>query len=186
MGFIKNKGKPQRDIQLWMTRLPQIYVARYRQIVWNIFLRILEQTPQGSGRAVANWKIGINSPDMSWDPGAGDDQQFTAEGNLRRGPQLSRGDPKWIDVAMALNKAKLAQIKRGDRVYISNAVRGDTDHGASSEAYLTDLQDPGYWAKKLRAANKPYETAMESAMFVATMYLDEGIDFPLKNAGFSV
>lgn len=185
MGFIKNKGELTRNIQAEMTSLQIGPVKLYRQIVWEIFQRILAQTPQGTGLAVANWKIGIGSPDLSWDPSEGDDQRFTATGNLSRVGRRAKGDPKWIQQALDHNKFLIRQIKAGDKVYISNAVRGDDDHGDSSTAYLADLQEAGYWAKKLRGVNKPYETAHESAIFVALQYLDGGKHFPLKDLEFS-
>ena len=70
----------------------------------------------------------------------------------------------------------IRKIKRGDIVYITNSIRGDSFNrkGGGSEAYLKELQDPATWSSRLRAVNKPYETAIESAMFVAEGLLSAG------------
>lgn len=174
MGMTRNRLAVQRQIAMHITRIEEAPIALYRKVVWEIFTRIVAQTPQFTGRAVANWNLSINSPDLSWDANMGEDIEFTASGYVKKGSGRDRGDPKWAQEATERARYILRRIKRGDKVWITNAVRGDTDSGQSSEAYLKDLQDPGYWMKKLRAANKPYETAMESAMHVAESYLTTG------------
>ncbi|MBT2326744.1 hypothetical protein J7E62_31005 [Variovorax paradoxus] len=172
--MVKNRAKVALDIQMAITRLEEAPIALYRQVVWQIFERIVMQTPQYSGRAVANWNLGINSPDMSFDPGMGDDLELTGSGYVNNKVARERGDMKWASEALDRAKYVLRRIRRGDKVFITNATRGDTDDGQSSAAYLADLQRPGYWAKKLRAQNQPYETAMESAVLISEGLLDAG------------
>lgn len=140
------------------------YDQVYRDTVWRVFTRILNQTPQFTGRAVANWNIGVGAPDYDFDPGLGDDIEMS-------GAQYPiahwRGDRKWIERAKARNRPKMARITRGMRVYINNGVMGDDDGGKSSELYMEALQESGYWLDKLRMVNKPYETAQESVIFMA-------------------
>lgn len=173
MGMIRNKATVKRDIALVMSKLEEAPVALYRGIVWEIFVRIVMQTPQFSGRAAANWNLSINSPDMSFDPNMGEELELTKSGYLQKAPH-EKGDMKWASESLERARYVMRRIRKGDRVYITNATRGDDDGGKSSGSYIADLQSSSYWATKLRLANQPYETAMESAMLVAEGYLANG------------
>lgn len=167
MGNIKNMPQVLRELDMHMARAEKMSVAAYRKAVWEVFCDILENTPQYTGQGVANWNIGVDAPDMSLDVGAGDDQSFTASGKLSRGAAANlreKGDRYWIDFAKVKNKQRLFLIKRNSRVFITNAAVGDTDGGESSAYYIESLQEDSYWVKKLRRANKPYITAVESLM----------------------
>lgn len=178
MGLVRNRAQVHRQVQMSMTRVEGATVALYRRVVWEIFTRILEQTPQFTGRAVANWNLGINAPDMSVDYGMGDDVSLTASGYYAHATR-ERGDRKWIQEAEERARYLMRRIRKGDKVFISNAVLGDDDAGGSAGfPYMAALQEPGYWATKLRNANKPYETAMESAIFVVERFLATG-EMPL-------
>lgn len=168
--MINNLGVINQGIDLWVKRVEEMYVAEYRKIIWKVFLRILKETPQYSGLAVVNWNIGVDAPDFS---------THTYKGNVDVAPlpnsafpemillPRSKGDRRAIRVAADRNRPKLQQITRKSRVYISNGVSGDNDLGRTATTlYLEELQDPGYWAKKLRSENRPYETAQESLLFV--------------------
>jgi len=165
-------------VDLWVKRVNEVLVAGYRDIVWKIFLRILHETPQYTGKAVANWNIGVGVPDYNFDPSFGDAPELVDDptpgtpwdhpmGRSFLVPAHDKGDRKWIEKAKARNRPKLPLIKRDTRVYFNNAVRGDNDKGATtSTLYMEELQDPAYWAIKLRAVNRPYETAQESMIVV--------------------
>lgn len=168
MGLVTNRAQVDAGIDLWVKRINAMAVQEYRDLVWAIFSRILNQTPQFSGKAVANWNIGVGAPDYSFDDNFGDEiSAYMGDG--RRDFAHSKGSSagrKWIDAAKARNRPKMALIQRNTKVYINNNVRGDTDNGKSSEYYLESLQDSTYWARKLRDVNQPYETAQESVMFM--------------------
>lgn len=165
--MIKNPFHVNHGIELFMRRVREAPIAAYREIVWVTFVRILEQTPQWSGKAVANWNIGVGAPDFSYDPDVGDKLGLY---DLAR----HRGDNEWIEYAKFRNAPKIAEIRRDLKVFICNGVEGDTDNGRSTELYLDSLQDPGYWAVKLRSVNQPYETAHESVIQIAGEYLAGG------------
>ncbi|VTU32264.1 hypothetical protein H4CHR_02977 [Variovorax sp. PBS-H4] len=182
MGMVRNRAKVQRDIALAIERAQDAPVRIYRRVVWKIFKRIVLETPQFSGRAVANWNLGINSPDMSFDPNLGDWPDIApgkkphSEPGRKDSALHQRGDPEWANVALRRGREVLDRVRRGDKVYITNATRGDTfvrGGKASSEAYLADLQNPAFHTR-LRAVNRPYETAMESAALIAEGFLAEG------------
>ena len=174
MGMVRNGLSVKAQISMHIARIEEAPVALYRKVVWEIFTRIVAQTPQFSGRAVANWNLGINSPDLSFDADMGDDQSEHASQYAMKSHARERGDPKWMQEATERARYVLRRVKRGDKVWITNAVRGDTADGQSA-AYLKELQDPAKWQARLRWANRPYETAMESAMFVAENYLANGM-----------
>lgn len=152
-------------------RARETLVAEYREVAKTIFRRILENTPQFTGRAVAHWQVGIDAPDNSFQ-----DENIGKVVNLLKGRHkkdgtfykqdraLEKGHPTYIEVAWQRNLPKFDQIKRGSKVFFTNAVMGDTDNGESSEFYMQDLQDAGYWLKKLRSENKPYKTVQETIL----------------------
>ena len=179
-GMLVNMG-----VDLWMQKVKNMTAAEYRSFVWAVFLRILKETPQFSGTAVANWNISINGPNYDYDPTLGDElDPFT-------GLAYEKGHPRWIEVAKRRNTPivwgpgggpqkgyKPGGLSYRDKVYITNSVRGDSDDGKSLEAYMESLQDPGYAARKLRDVNKPYETAQESVIVIAGQFLSRGISLP--------
>lgn len=161
--LISNLGEVNMGIDIWMKRVETTFVATYRSQVWRVFLRILEQTPQYTGNAAANWNIGIDAPDFSFDPtlGASVDK---IRGDVSWAEPLRKGDHRAMLIAQQRNAPKLELIKRNTRVYISNGVQGDDDKGRSSVMYLETLQDSAYWLKKLREVNRPYEVVSESVI----------------------
>lgn len=173
--MIKNIFQVNMGIELFMTRVREAPIDAYRQIVWETFCRILEQTPQWSGKAVANWNLSVGAPDFSYDPDVGDKLDLF---DLAR----HRGDNEWIEYAKFRNAPKVKEIRRDLKVYICNGVEGDSDNGRSTELYLDSLQDPKYWAVKLRSVNQPYETAHESIIHIAGEYLAGGF-LPAKASG---
>lgn len=163
MAFVKNLGQFDIGIDLFMKKVEQSPVQVFRWMVWEVFCEILEQTPQWSGKAVANWNIGVGAPDYTWDDSLGEPDTGTYLHNAAA--PLVKHDPQWIEVAKFRNLEKLNLITRRERVYITNSVMGDDDKGGQV-AYLAALQDPVYWQQKLRAANKPYEVATETMVRV--------------------
>jgi len=155
-------------IDLWVTRTDEMFVEEYRDLVRRIFRRILVNTPQYSGKAVANWSIGVGAPDETQYVAHGDAPEVTfsgRDGRVTLHPRHQVGSPEWIAVAEARNEPKLALITRRSRVYFSNGALGDDDEGLSSDLYLDSLQDETYWREKLRTVNQPYEVAAESILF---------------------
>lgn len=182
MSFIKNPEKVIRGIDAEIHRIRDVHMAHWRDIVWVTFCRILENSPQFTGKAVANWRIGVGSPDHTFDPTLGDHEyvllfrgnEFKGRGKKRRVATHVKGDQKWIEVAKRINAPKMLEITathaRYAHVYFSNMTKGDNDGGKSSVFYMTSLQKPGYWMKKLRGFNKPYEVAAESVAAVRMLY----------------
>lgn len=164
-------------ISLHMKKVEEAPIAKFREFVWVVFCEILEQTPQWSGKAVANWNIGVGAPDYSWNDDLGDSVDLWGT-NVHQ-----KGDDPWIMAAMVRNWPKVQEIKRREKVFITNSVWGDDDAGrASSNYYLEALQDPSYWQQKLRAVNRPYEIATETMIRVLRDY-DRGIGLAVANFG---
>lgn len=189
MGMVKNLSSLERGIDVMMRRAEESYVAEYRQFVWAVFVRLLYETPQYSGEAVASWNIVLSD---SVGPGAGPTgyksdvlpgrsslealslyrnedtgktvTELTLSPNARE-----KGDLRAIDYARRRNAKKIPLIKRRTRVFFVNTARGDNnakidkDKGLPEQFfYLQALQEPGYWVAKLREVNKPYETIDET------------------------
>lgn len=159
--FIKNLDQVKIQTDLWIVKAQEIKLDHFRSAVWALFRTILRSTPQWSGKAVANWNIGIGAPDFTVDEQVGEGGGVKTFSKGSKFEPLHVGVPGWILYAENMNKYKVRKILTNTKVYISNGVTGDTDHGHSSEHYLSDLQSQTYWAQKLRSVNMPYETVAE-------------------------
>lgn len=168
MGFIKNLPQALAGVDLRFAKVQEMPSEAYRNFIWDVFLRILRETPQWSGKAVANWNLSIGSPNMNYDNSLGD--EIGALGNSFQvgalGATHQRGDERWMRVARNRARPIMKSIRARDKVFISNGVKGDGDD-VGAELYMQALQNPGYWAYKLREVNKPYEIAQESVIVVA-------------------
>jgi len=192
MGMISSLRQNLGDIEFAMDKTRFLTADAFRNYVWQVFLRILQNTPQSSGRAVANWNISANTPDFTVYSQGGKIEYVGDSGRFKRlESHRSQGFPEFIEVAKRRNKVKLYGVgggprlgfKRGgitynDRAFISNGVEGTSDDGSNIESYLSDLQNPGYAAKRLRAVNLPYENAQESVIVVSTKTGRVGISLP--------
>lgn len=163
----------ESTLDAWVDKAQERSLSQFRAGVWALFNELLLQTPQGSGRAVANWKIGLDAPDTSVEANVGDPHEVIGTkdgGSYVRWGHRKRGDPYWIEYARDQNrhlvqpgsKGGTSRIQSHTRVFFSNNVVGDTDLGEGDEHYLASLQHRDYWVKKLREDNQPYETVAET------------------------
>ena len=175
--MIKNANQMVGSLEAWVRQVESSTTKRFRADAMSMFKFLLETTPQSTGKAVANWKIGINTPDLSWDPNVGELPEIRNKkdgtGSYPSWTALhKKGDKKWIEYAVLEEGYKLGagsrggsgRAKLGDVIYFTNNVQGDDDGGASSVNYLNSLQDPGYWSTKLREVNQPYITVAEALL----------------------
>lgn len=160
---VNNFHTRQRLIGLEIKRLQEQATSEYRWFIRSVFERILEQTPQFSGMGVANWNIGINSPNSKFDDSLGDDISRRDVDKARQ-----KGDRYWIDVALKRNEAALNSIKPSDTVYITNSTLGKWAKKGRKRYYIEDMQQN--WQQMLRAVNRPYEVAAESAAIIADAF----------------
>jgi hypothetical protein len=189
----RNVFQVNQGVDLWFKRVEVMVVGQYRAFIWEIFKRIVRETPQFSGKAVANWNLGIGAPDYDFNDSYGDDPVMS---RMSSGPNAivhwyketaphQKGDQKWIRAALNRNRPKLDSIHRRTKVFINNAVQGDDDGGATaSNLYLQELQDGSYWVKKLREVNRTYETAQESVIIVASEFAGKG--HLIRTGGFDM
>lgn len=166
-------------IDLWFRQVEGTLTDGYRDLIWKIFVDILNSTPQWSGKAVANWNLSIGEANMTWDPTLGDEIGYHDIAH-------SKGDTAWIKVAKKRNEPIYNSIKYRDKVFISNGVKGDagvwTDGkfmDGNNFSYLEAMQDKGSrWYETLRKVNKPYEGVQDSIITVATRYGKKGMTLP--------
>lgn len=189
MGMVKNLSSLERGIGVMMRRVEESYVAEYRQFVWAVFVRLLYETPQYSGTAVASWNIllsdsvgpegGPTGYKSDVQPGRSRLEALDLYRNEDTGKTVTeltlspnareKGDLRAIDYARRRNAKKIPLIKRRTRVFFVNTARGDNNAKIDKDKnlpeqffYLQALQEPGYWVAKLREVNKPYETIDET------------------------
>ena len=182
MGFIKNLPKVMQGVDLSFKKVKYATDESYRNFIWEVFKRILRETPQWSGKAVANWNLSIDAPNYNFDDKLGDEigsagynfEQGLAE---RSAATHQRGDERWMRVARDRARPVMRSITTRSKVFISNGVRGDGDE-VGAELYMQALQNEGYWAYKLREVNKPYEVAQESVVIIAMKFGKKGLFAP--------
>lgn len=168
--MVKNAAAVTSGIDLWIGQVRNVSVAQYQDFVWEVFKRILRESPQYSGKAVANWRLGIGAPDETFDDSLGDEEAVEVvedkSGRFRDAVTATRekGDEKWARVARDRARKVMLAIRYRDKVFISNNSLGD-----DGKLYMAELQDAAYWSQHLRAVNQPYETAKESIVAVALM-----------------
>lgn len=167
--MLSNHAQAANGLEVWVKQMEKVAVSTYRERCAGLLKELLYSTPQFSGKAVANWKMGIGAPDMSWDDRQGEkfdilDRKDGTGAYVSFGHIRQMGDKKWIDQAWDDAKLRFRQIKLGDVVFFSNNVHGDTDGGKSDTNYLASLQSQSYWSDKLRLVNMPYQTAAETLL----------------------
>lgn len=162
-------------VDVWLRQVRGLATQQYRDMVWQIFLRVVRETPQYTGKAVANWNISVGQPDFSFDESLGDhdswfDPPGIEEGDTNPESLRHKGDRKWMQIAWNRNRPKKDAIRYSDRVFISNGATGDSDTHNPEEgfAYIEAIQEPGYWRNRLRTENLPYEAVQESMIYVMT------------------
>ena len=161
---LRRKGEIQTAIGAYAKRLQHQSTEAYKDYVWHLFTTILENTPQYSGKAVANWVLRVGSPDLTYDPSFGDEPQIAmVDGGMQIVPTRQKGDREWILKAIQRNAPRLPTIKAGTPVFITNVVEDETGF-----AYLADLEIN--WRQKLRAVNRPYKTAAELASVIEDVH----------------
>ena len=176
MGFVKNLPAALRGVELRFQRVKDMTRDEYRAFVWKIFLRILRESPQGSGKGVAHWNLSVGAPNYNQYPDAGD-ELIVVDKNFDGAKQHAahqKGDQRWMRVA----RDRARPIKDGiflkDKVFISNGATGDGDD-VGAELYMQALQNIGYWSQKLREVNKPYETAQQTAIVIGMETMNRGL-----------
>lgn len=182
-----NLYKFNQGVDLWLKQVKTMSHEQYQDLVWTLFLRLVRETPQSSGKAVANWNISIGTPNMDFDDSLGDPPIETSgtytHGTKRGLPTVHleaahvKGDRKWETVAWNRNRPIKNRIKYTDKVFICNGVMGDekAGDGHTTFAYMQAMQNPEYWAQNLRLVNQPYEMVQESVLIVATTYIAKGL-----------
>ncbi len=159
-----------QGIDLWLKQVKTMSTQQFQGLVWDVFLRIVRETPQWSGKAVANWNISVGSPDL-------DVHVDVPEIDLGTDIPFQKGDRKWETVAWNRNRPIKNSLKYTDKVFISNGVMGDGEwgDGHTAFAYMQAIQYPGKWRDRLRVVNQPYESVQESLMIVASQYMRKGL-----------
>jgi len=173
--YIGNQVPTLNACDLAIKRLSNTQIAVYRKIVDEAFRRILAQTPQNTGNAVAHWTIGINAPAPAPTENVpNEDSVGYLKGRKQEDRQYHKGDRRWIRQAIEREIPKLKNLRRDDKVYITNLALGK-----GGGVYMMYYQDKDYWVKHLRDVNKPYETVVDSKEYVKAKYKN-GRVYPFK------
>lgn len=164
-------------IDMWVKRVRTMTTEMYQDMVWDLFLTVVRETPQWSGKAVANWNISIGSLGNLYDPTLGDPDiveraTFDRNDSFIHIPPHDKGDTKWERVAWNRNRPIKNSIKMNDKVFIYNWTTGDEGF-----SYLEGFQTDVDWPTKLREVNRPYETVQQSVWVVTRRWATKGHNF---------
>jgi len=185
MGLVANRRMFEGELGFWANQYKGLAVQTFRDYVWEVFKRILRETPQYTGKAVANWNLSIGSPNFDFDDNLGDKPEYMSSSAFFPSAVHEKGDERWMRIARNRARPIKDQIRSGDKVFICNGTSGDDDLGVGEPGggpdgfnYMAAFQNAGYWSQHLREVNKPYETVQESMIIVATQFSRRGFQLP--------
>jgi len=173
-GYIKNRAIALAGCDAMIQRLNDTPIEKYRKIVRDIFRRVLNHTPQYTGKAVASWTIGIGARAPEPAGLTGLDATKLARRLASGKAPHQRGSEYWARVAREREEPKLQKLRIEDKVYITNHALGE-----GGQLYMDLYQNPEFWIKHLREVNKPYEVVGESIEYVAARYKDSKV-YPFR------
>lgn len=190
MSFVRNQSEISAQLDLWMRKAENMSSAQFQEFCWEVFKRILRESPQYSGKGVANWNLSLKDPDYTIHETEGDAEGTNvvqmANGRYRAVsvPVHQRGDERWMRSARARARPVKEAIHYRSKVFIANGSLGNDEKG-NPQRYMVDLQDGAYWEQHLRAVNQPYETAKESILAVAMEFMNRrnNPSFPARIGG---
>lgn len=165
-----------KSVDKWFDDVRSAATIKFRELVWDLFETVVRETPQWSGKAVANWNISIGSVGSVYDGSLGSDNEvgrtsFYENDKFYSHAPHQKGDPKWISVAMERNRPIVGAIKLNDKVFIYNLTTGD-----EGDSYLAGFQTNVDWPTKLRQVNRPYETVQQSVQIVTGKWMTTGLN----------
>ena len=171
-----NSADFNNGIDMWFDDVRAAATLKFRELVWDLFVTVVRETPQWSGKAVANWNISIGSVGSRYDGSLGDDNEvgrtsFYDNDKFYSHAPHSKGVSKWIDVALNANRPTVGAIKLTDKVFIYNLTTGD-----DGDSYLAGFQTNVDWPTKLREVNRPYETVQQSVQIVTNKWMTKGMN----------
>jgi len=163
-------------IELWMKRVRSASEEHFREMVWDLFKTVVRETPQWSGKAVANWNIGIGSVGDEYNDDYGDEGETVMTSASHNDWYTTvapheKGDRKWATVALNRNRPIMKSIKLNDKIFIYNHTIGDENF-----SYLEGFQSSPDWPTKLRVVNRPYETVQQSVAIVTKRWATKGMN----------
>lgn len=167
-----NDATFSKQLDSWLVKAEKVTTNAFKEVVNDVFDRILMNTPQYSGAAVANWNVSIGTPNLSYDTNLGD-KIPSGEGG-----RFAKGDTTWMSVPDSFATQVFGKITYADSVYISNGVRGDDAIWSDSKPptnysfpYLAEEYNKGSsYYQALRSVNLPIETLEETAIAVNNKY----------------
>lgn len=145
-----NAGSFAKQIDAEIAAMGEMLDGVARGIAVTAYGVVLEETPQWSGNAAANWNFSLGSPDESVDHTFKHDlEHSTAPHALRYSMEAkSKGDPEAIQYAVQKNAGKESNVSFGSPVYITNNA---TNLSGESYIHMLELNPNNF----LRPENEP-------------------------------
>ncbi len=151
-----SQAKFLAGIDKWIKDTQEEISYVYQGYVERAFNSLLMETPQWTGNAVTNWRVGIGAVNNTFDDFLLRDEERTFHSDAPQHqiveiePKYKKGHPKAIMMAKSINRTAILKIKLENNelpdVYLSN-----TSKSLSGKSYIQYLEDGG----NLRAVNNP-------------------------------
>lgn len=180
---VKNTNLVLQHIDLRVRNNERMLTESYRDLIWKIYRRLLSKTPQWTGHAAANWNMGFGHPDNEiHDNSLRDEYDRSGDDGYDRYNTAAvsftarqRGNMRAINKAIKRYGGEKGPwrklVTRDTKVYFTNPVVGNDDMWKSEGTvmYMAEFQNPS-WHSKLRAVNRPYETAAETLHYMGDLW----------------
>lgn len=140
-----NLAEFERGLRDWVDKATRYTERVYQGFVLESFYWLVEETPQYSGNAAANWRIGIGQPTYEYDTEFLDRayEFIPSEFDPRQ-----KGDPEAVNAALTRELPKIRNIRLQTSVYLCNSA---TDEMEGAYIQLLEADEGGF----LRSVNKP-------------------------------
>ena len=126
---VENLAQVNAQIDGWLAAVRAEALQKAKGIASTALEFLAQQSPQASGDFAANWKVGINSVDYSFELDALGAPTFVIGDYGRvRGfapPKFSAGSQAAVGYAISRGTPRINEVKLGDVINISNTAHHD-------------------------------------------------------------
>jgi hypothetical protein len=129
---VTNLPEFDRDVQAWFSEVQKATEEAAVGLAKRVFQKLVEGSPQFSGDFAANWKVGYDYVDQSFQVNAvsARTSKYGDSTGIRFFEPFSRGDREAIDYAN--RHAKWGRLELGKSIFLSNsAFHLDKEEGSS-------------------------------------------------------
>lgn len=109
-------------IDKWLMDAEHLAIEAAIGLAYKAFDVVLSTSPQYSGDFVANWKLSVGAPNVSFQPGVFPEMAYPVD---RDKQPFKRGDTAAIMHAITASNGALSSAKLGDTLWLANSAQHD-------------------------------------------------------------